>query len=377
MKILHIIPTYKPAFVYGGPIFSVALLCENLALAGHEMTVFSTTANGPAELDIPPGTTRNVEGVQVTYFRRLTKDHTHFSPALMWQVWRQCRRFQVIHLHAWWTLPILFSVLICWLRGVKPVLSPRGMLSDFSFQKNHSSGKGLFHAFAGKFLLKKTCLHLTAEAESQETAGLGSSRFVLPNLIQLAPPHTAPARDNAEFVILFLSRIHPKKNIEGLIEALSRVSFDFRLQIAGNGEPDYLEKLKSLIAAKNLENKTAWIGEAYDAEKFRLYAAADLLVLPSFNENFANVVIEALSAGTPVLVSDAVGLSDYVRSNDLGWVCETAPEAIAQALTDAFMQKQKRDAIRQKAPGLIRREFSQEQLIEQYLEAYKIYICNA
>ncbi|RME09021.1 MAG: glycosyl transferase, partial [Bacteroidetes bacterium] len=55
MKILQLIPTYKPAYVYGGPIFSVSKLCETLAAEGHEVRMLTTTANGPDELQVPTG----------------------------------------------------------------------------------------------------------------------------------------------------------------------------------------------------------------------------------------------------------------------------------------------------------------------------------
>jgi glycosyltransferase involved in cell wall biosynthesis len=374
LKFLHIIGTYKPAYIYGGPIFSISLLCENLAKAGHEVEVFTTTANGPVELDVPIGKKMDVDGVTVTYFRRLTKDHSHLSPGLFWQVWKRCREFDVVHVHAWWNLPAIVSVLICWLRGVKPVMSPRGMLSGFSFEKSNASVKAIFHRTAGRFLLKKTTLHLTAAAEQEETQGIGADSFVLPNFIQTAAaPHSSLlASHSLPFTLIFLSRIHPKKNLEGLFEALAMVSFDFRLQIAGKGEDAaYADQLKERAVSMGISQKIEWLGEVYEEEKFRRYAEASLFVLPSFNENFANVVIEALSAGTPVLVSEEVGLAEYVRENDLGWICGTNPRDIATALEEIFLNENKRAEIRRKAPAIAERDFSPKALTDKYLEQYR------
>ena len=376
MKFLHIIGTYKPAYIYGGPIFSVGFLCENLAKAGHEVEVFSTTANGPVELDVPIGKKMDVEGVTVTYFRRLTKDHSHLSPGMFWQVWKRCREFDVVHVHAWWNLPAIVSVLICWLRGVKPVMSPRGMLSGFSFEKSNASVKAIFHRTAGRFLLKKTTLHLTADAEQEETKGIGADSFVLPNFIQTAEAvgsdQSPITNRQSPFTLIFLSRIHPKKNLEGLFEALTKVSFDFRLQIAGKGEAEgYADQLKELAVSKGISQKIEWIGEVYEGEKFQRYAEANLFVLPSFNENFANVVIEALSAGTPVLVSEEVGLAKYVTENELGWTCGTSPGEIAAALEEIFSNENKRAEISRKAPGIVEKDFSPKALTDKYLEVYR------
>lgn len=385
MKILHLIPTYKPAYIYGGPIFSVSLLCENLAKAGHEVKMLTTTANGPDELDVPIGVPQDVDGVNTIYFRRWTKDHSHLSPALTWQMWKDCRRYDVVHFHSWWNIPTLVSVLLCWLRGVKPVLSPRGMLSDFSFEKKHASLKALFHRTVGRFLLRKTCLHLTSEAEKAEVASIGADSFILPNFIQLAPDAQSPIPDSsaspaggqAPFTLLFLSRIHPKKNLENLFEALTRVDFDFLFQIAGMGEESYIRKLKERTSSMELKDKVQWLGPLHGKEKFERYVAADLFVLPSINENFANVVIEVLSEGTPVLVSEGVGLANYVKENGLGWVCDTAPEDIARMLTTIHSRPEKLGAIRQAAPDIIRQDFSPETLTQRYIKAYQSLISRA
>lgn len=377
MKILHLIPTYKPAYIYGGPIFSISLLCEQLAKAGCEVRMLTTTANGAGELNVPVGKKIDVDGVETIYFRRLTKDHSHLSPGLMRQIWLDCKRYDLVHIHSWWNIPVMFSVLACWLRGVRPVLSPRGMLSDFTFQKNSRSPKAIFHRTLGRFLLRKTHLHLTSEAEKKESQDIGQDSFVLPNLIQTAEGITLQHPENEVFTICFLSRIHPKKNLEGLFGALRKVSFDFHLRIAGTGDASYLQALKELAASGGLAEKTEWVGELYDDEKFHFFAGADLFVLPSFNENFANVVIEVLSTGTAVLVSEEVGLSAYVRENALGWTSSTEPADIAERLTQIFSSKNELRNIRERAVKVVERDFSPRALALKYIEQYKKLIANA
>ncbi len=373
MKILHIIPTYKPAYIYGGPIFSVSLICENLVKAGHEVLMLTTTANGKEELQVPIGKTQTVDGVPTIYFKRWTKDHTHFSPALMWNVFVKCKKYDAVHIHSWWNIPVMVSVLLCWLRGVKPILSPRGMLSDFTFGENHSSIKGFFHNTIGKFLLKKTRLHMTAEAEQKECENIGADSFVLPNYIQLNSGKNLLKNSNEKklFSLLFLSRIHPKKNIENLFKALKNVNFEFQLNMAGMGEEVYLSELKKRAGELGIANKVNWLGPVHGDEKFEIYAKADLLVLPSFNENFANVVIESLSAGTPVMVSGHVGLADYVKQNGLGWICGTDAEGIQETLETIFTDKNRLAEISKKAAEIIQRDFSPAELTKKYIAEYK------
>lgn len=371
MKILQIIPTYKPAWVYGGPIFSVSKLCETLAAAGHEVRMLTTTANGPEELSVPVGKKVMVDRVEVFYYRRFTKDHTHLSPGLIRAVWRQCRKYDAVHIHAWWNIPVLMAVLACWLRGVRPVLSPRGMLSDFSFGKSNPLSKRLIHKFGGSFLLRKVKLHLTAEAEKQEVERLGyKGGLVIPNIIDQAAEPGPPLPRNTPPELLFLSRIHPKKNLELLFRSLAQVKQDWRLCIAGDGEKEYIEALKKLAGELNIAQRIKWLGHLSGEEKFDHYRSADLFVLTSHNENFANVVIEALSCGTPVLLTKGVGLSEYVSRNGLGWVCEAKQENVVQCLNEFFGNPDLARSFAAKARPTVERDFSAKALVSRYLELY-------
>ena len=112
-----------------------------------------------------------------------------------------------------------------------------------------------------------------------------------------------------------------------MIRALPAITIPCLLTIAGDGEPAYVESLKKIAADNGLEDKIDWIGFQSN-DKFDLLQAHDLFVLPSYDENFGNVVIESLSVGTAVLISEDVGLEDYVNVNNLGWICHTNPESL-------------------------------------------------
>ncbi|MBD3750388.1 MAG: glycosyltransferase [Sphingobacteriales bacterium] len=441
MRILHITASYQPAFVYGGPIYSVAALCEALQTedgsresevespelgvgskraAGIKkeslmsdsisrsalqaslpegekkilVKVYTTLANGKEELPYQNGEMKLVDGVPVHYFKRITKDHSHFSPALLWHLWKTAKNYDIIHIHAWWNLVSMGAVLICLLKGIKPIVSPRGMLGDYTFSK----GKTLFHHLIGKYLLRRCDFHATTLMEAEEIVkrigrrksevrsqksriksieivdlmenqltvgsselgvdcqqdqvrntekeirskkqelGVGSSEsevssheskirkrnikiFVVHNIVQVPQPLPQRGRIfDGTLKLIFLSRIHPKKGIELLLDALSEVEFPFSLSIVGEGEVDYVESLKLKVQSLDLSSKINWMGAVYGDEKFKLLSNHDILVLPSFNENFANVVIESITVGTPVLISDQVGLSTWVEKNNSGLI---------------------------------------------------------
>jgi glycosyltransferase involved in cell wall biosynthesis len=322
MKILHIVPSYKPAYVYGGPIESVARLCEGLVAAGHTVHVYTTTANGKTELDITPGATVDVDGVQVTYFKRITKDPTHVSPALWKHLYKSVADYDVVHIHSWWNILVMVAAKICLLKGAKVIIAPRGMLSQYIFNSGSSKIKKALHSMFGRSLLKKSIFHATAEAEYNECRQLipGWNGFVMPNILSL-PNIPIQHKGNQDFTLIFLSRVHPKKGLELLFEAVSKLNFNVLLKIAGVGEEQYIEQLKQLALHLGINDKVVWLGWKNREDKFVELMNADLFTLVSLNENFANVVIESLHMGTAVLVSQDVALANFVQKQDAGWVC--------------------------------------------------------
>lgn len=372
LKILQICASYKPAFVYGGPTMSVAMLSEELTKEGISVVVYTTTANGAAELPVPTGTPVNVDGVNVYYFKRWTKDHSHFSPALFKQLWSHGKEFDIVHIHAWWNLVSIISCLICVLKKLPVTVSPRGTLSAYSFLHRHTVIKAFFHETAGKFLLNRSHVHVTAWNEQCALQKIARPKSIteLPNLVKL-PVNMPPVcqNDPEAFRIIFLSRIDEKKGLDLLLMALKNIEVPYRLTIAGTGDEAYIQRLKSLLPTEGIVNVT-WAG--YQAQdKFALLSAHDLFVLPSYDENFGNAVAESLSMGTAVLVSQEVGLADFVSQFDLGWICRPDTGSISAAINRIAQSEAPRLAeIRKVAPAVIRENFQGSPLTKRYIEMY-------
>ena len=377
MKIIQISASYKPASVYGGPTQSVSKLSEELCNYGLQVEVLTTLANGKTELSFPAGKLTGIDGVPVFFFKRLTKDHSHFSPALLKYLWLTINKTKeplIIHIHAWWNLVSVLSCLFAQLKKVPVVLSPRGTLSSYSFGNNHISVKKWMHLLAGKKLLAKCCFHVTSEQEKQEIIRLLHPKqiTVIPNFIRFpAHPEFITTDRTAALKLLFFSRIEAKKGLEILLEALDEIQIPYQLTIAGTGEPEYINHLKKIVAKRSMERFVNWIGFQDYESKFRVLQDHDLLVLPSYNENFGNVVIESLAVGTAVLISNKVGLADYVKRNNLGWNFDNQPEKLRQQLVEINSKRDRLYAIRLQAPKQIREDFAEEQLVKQYIHLYQ------
>jgi glycosyltransferase involved in cell wall biosynthesis len=380
MMLVQICPSYKPAYKYGGPTVSISMLCEQLQSTSLKVLVLTTTGNGDKELRVQCNTITRVDGVSVRYFKRLTKDHSHFSPALCLALHQHIRKVKksnanlIIHIHSWWNLVSILSCLIARLHNISTVISPRGMLTDYSFRHNNGLIKKCIHIMLGKWLLNGCHLHATSDKEKQDILSFLQPKtiVVIPNIVSL--PALAPIRLTTRpcqpFKLLFFSRIDEKKGIELLLSAVAKLSIDYKLTIAGTGTYTYINTLKSLTATLEIAQNVTWLGHIALQQKYVELSRHDLLVLPSFNENFANVVIESLSVGTAVLISDQVGVADYILASGLGWVSKLNSAELAANIMEISRSKGKLTHIRINAPKRIAADFNSSRLRNRYLDFY-------
>lgn len=368
MKALFITPSYKPAYVYGGPTFSVSNTAENLSNY-IEVQVITTTANGENELLINTNEIQIVDKVRVIYFNRQTKDHSHLSFGLLSYLWNHGSEYEIIHIQSWWNLTSIFSAAICYLRNWKYIVTPRGMLSPYTF--NNSKLKKLFHSIFGDEVLKHSTIQSTSNNEYNKLKMLNDNYqvCVIPNHIDFNLPQIDKG-SNEIAQLLFLSRVHPKKGIENLINALPFLENGFHLNIVGDGDHVYINDLKSLVNKLNLNDKITWHGSLYENDKYQIYAKSDFMILPSQDENFANNVIESLMFGTPVVLSKEVGLADFVVEKDLGWVYDGSHDNLVEVMNNAMNDKIRILEINKKARRILLEEFDANKINNQYIEMY-------
>ena len=172
-----------------------------------------------------------------------------------------------------------------------------------------------------------------------------------PYIFDLAPfrdlPGPSLARDSigaaqtSDPVILFLSRLHYKKQPEVLIDAaaiLRDAGRAFRVLIAGTGEPGYEAQLRERVARLNLGDVVHFLGLVVGEEKVSLYQRADVFSLPTSQENFGFVLTESLACGTPAVTTRGTDIWRELEACGGAIVTEGAPEqtaaAIAQLLDD-------------------------------------------
>ncbi len=139
--------------------------------------------------------------------------------------------------------------------------------------------------------------------------------------------------------MLVLSRLHPKKGLDVLIDAFIALVQagklpNWRLVIAGDGPSDYVSKLKG--AASQQSDRIEFTGWLDNDKKHAMLDGASLLALPSHQENFGLCVMEALSHSVPVLVSPDVNLATEIVSANAGWVAAVEKDALTAKLAEAL-----------------------------------------
>jgi glycosyltransferase involved in cell wall biosynthesis len=337
MKLLHIVPSYLPAVRYGGPIQSVHGLCAALAARGHAVEVFTTNVDGKGESDVPLGVPVERDGVKVWYFPVPALRRLYWSPALGAALQERARGFDLVHTHSVFLWPTWAAARAARARGVPYVVSPRGMLVDALIRKKNPYAKRAWIALAERRNLAGAALvHFTSRLEAKEAAYLSlpvRRSCVIPN--GLGAESFARARDGApgprDAFLLFLGRISWKKGLDRLIAALARIP-DCRLVIAGDDDENLRPGLEAQAAAAGVGDRVAFVGPAYGEQKAALLRRSLLTVLPSYSENFGNVVLESLAAGCPVVVTPEVGAADVVRESGGGAVLDGAPAALGAGI---------------------------------------------
>ncbi len=349
MNVLHVVPTYVPAWRHGGPILAVHGLCKALAARGHEVTVFTTDVHGDGRLDVSLAEPVAVDGVEVWYFpvryfpvlsRRL-----YVSPALGAAARAGMRRFDVLHLHSVFLWPTSAAARVAERAGVPYAVSPRGMLVPALMRARGRWRKRAWMLFAERRTLERAAaLHATSDLEAEEAARMGLSLppvAVIPNGIDPAPwdgdveALSLPVRTllGAGPFALFLGRLSWKKGLDRLIPALAQAP-GITLAVAGNDEEGLTAGLARLARSCGVAQRVAFLGPVHGADKAALLHRSLALVLPSHSENFGNVVLESWSAGRPALVTPEVGLAAAVRETGGGRVVAGDPRQLGEALRE-------------------------------------------
>lgn len=389
MKILHIVPSYLPAYRYGGPIWSVHNLNKWLVKAGAEVTVLTTDANAGERLDTPLGTPVDIDGVKVYYFP-VKFSGWFYSPEMKKAAEKMIPDFDLVHITSVFLGASSIGAHYAKKYGKPYIISPRGSLMTATLAKKWLKKK-IYLALVERHNLRgAAAIHFTTEAEKEEymKAGLPlKNPIVLPNGLDLSEfPEDFP---KGEFrkkygieagrrIVLFLSRLSWKKGLDILIPAFAELAGleNAALVLAGGDDEGYKKTTEELISKFGIKDKVIFTGMITGREKIAAYRDADVFVLPSHAENFANVVLEALAMRVPTIVSPEVGLSSNLEEHEAAAVVPRDPKNICAAMLSVFEEPEKWRKISENGHHLVRREYSWTNIAESLLREYDAIVKN-
>ena len=392
MKVLHIIPSV--AKVRGGPSQAVIEMVKALRSQGCNAEIATTNDNGVNLLEVPlfilSDQLTEFGNVPIRFFPRFSpaiaavREFAYSSSFTTW-LWQHITDYDLIHVHAIFSYTSTIAMAIARIKKVPYINRPLGQLCVWSLQQSQLRKKIYLNLIEKSNLHHSKFLHFTAEQEREEFEQLGLKipNFVLPHGVHIYS-EIPNARQNLHQIlqipdrvpiILFMSRIHPKKGLEYLIAALGKLKNqnhqEFALAIAGNGETEYIKQLKDLAIENNLSDRIHWLGFVEGETKYLYLQGADLFALTSYSENFGIAVIEALASATPVLITKGVAIAPMVREQNIGYVTELDVEAIAQAIQSILAQPQASQQIGDRAQQYISEHYSWANISRSLLEKYE------
>ena len=223
----------------------------------------------------------------------------------------------VLHVHGLWEWCNVQAMAVARRAGVPVAVTAHGMLDDWSMDQGGFKKRLFLRLVLRRALASNVHLHFTAEAERQQASQwIGDApSSVIPYVLDVAPflECEPPATRDCTVVphVLLLSRLHPKKGVERLIDAagvITRQGLAVRWTIAGPTDEAYLASLRRRVDDRGLSDCVAFPGMVSGQAKIDLYRSADLFVLPTSQENFGLVLIEAMASGVPVITTRGVDI---------------------------------------------------------------------
>jgi len=289
----------------------------------------------------------------------------------------------LIHIHALFSFTSMAAAWAARRAGVPYVLRPLGTLATYGINQRRPWLKRLSLAWLeGPALRQASAVHFTSDDEMREASqtGIPMKCVVIPLGIEAFKPIDGalvrarfPALRSARY-LLYLSRLDPKKNIEGLLRAFGLCAaswHDLKLLVAGDGAPGYVADLKGLAEELGLRERVVWAGHIDGDLKTSALAGAELFVLPSYSENFGIAAAEALMAGLPCVLGRGVAIAQDVVDAGAGVAVAPDPGSIAAGLMQVMADAEVRAAMSARAVALAQDKYSAQAMGANLVALYE------
>jgi glycosyltransferase involved in cell wall biosynthesis len=377
MRVLHVISGIDPTL--GGPSVALAGLAAAQVAEGLSVSVVTTWTEAATNRAAHPLREAGVEVHLIGPAKGKLSRHPDVKTVLR----KLIPEAEVVHIHALWEEIQHQAAMISRSLDVPYIMRPCGMLDPWSLSQNALMKKAYIAWRLRRDLNGAAAIHFTAQAEADLTAPLRlvSPRIIEPNGVDLTEFQNAPpigsfrARHGIDAdrpLVLFLSRIHKKKGLDLLIPAFAMSGIpNAILVLAGPDNEGYGPTVQRLIDYHHLRDRVIITGMLHGSERIAALSDADLFVLPSYSENFGVVVVEALAAGTPVIISDQVNIQREIAQGGVGAVVVLETSVLSKELARWLTDDDMRAAAAARAKPFVADRYDWHRIAQRWTQHYQ------
>lgn len=381
MKVLHVIPSLSPA--HGGPSVALPIIERALSDVGIVVDTVTTDDDGPGKHCVKAlGMPLCENGVTRWYFKKESEFYKISRPLRRW-LKQEVARYDLVHIHAAFSFASTVAAHTARREQIPYILRPLGVLNRYGMTQRRAFLKRLsWKWLEGPLFRDADAVHFTSEDEQIEAESLGQplQSVVIP--IGLERPEVGiPERFYNTYprlrdkrIVLFLSRLDPKKNIESLVRAIATLQSDvpgIALVIAGDGDTEYEAALRKLSDDLGVSGLVYWLGRVDGDLKWHMLASAEIFILPSFSENLGIAVLEAMFARLPCVVTPGVALSREISAAGAGLVVSPDAKSIAVGLSRLLRDRKSSSLFGANAFRLAETEFSASTMAKNLSRLYQ------
>ena len=347
------------ASYYGGPARSVSGLAKILADSGLDIGLWAADQSFPAAFksDQIPAQLTILQGT--------------FEQAIAQFGWPD-----IFHDNGLWWVHNRKIARVAHAYNIPRMVSLRGMIEPWALNHHRWKKALAWQLYQRRHLQIASCFHGTAskEADNAKKLGLSPRCFVIPNSIDITVPAYFPHQQSSSGtrVALFLGRLHPVKGLEPFIAAWAQVRPQgWTVKFAGPDENNYMEKLKTRLTNLDLLEQFEFLGSVEGVQKASLMQQADLLIQPSYSENFGMSIAEALAYGVPVLTTTGTPWSQIAEKGCGWWVPLTHENLVAAIQQETAYDVEQLQKMGANGKALIQNQFSGTHVSRCFVNAYE------
>ncbi len=377
LRVLHV--TSSIDATSGGPVTALAGLTQAQVMAGIRTSVVSNYRINDHRTVVDRMYDASVN-VRLTGPVRGSIGWSQGSGRLIRNMIKQA---DVVHIHAIWEDLLYKAARAAWKQGVPYIIRPCGMLEPWSLGQK-AFKKKLYMRLRLRWMLNHAAaINFTGALEQASAIPLQiqSSSIVEPIGLDLHDFAQLPARGTFRalypelgnrLLVLFLSRLHPKKGLEFLIPAFCKAAVsDAMLVIAGPDSDGYRAQVEKMAVEHGVRDRTIFTGMLHGTQRVAALVDADLFVLPSHQENFGIVVIEALAAGLPVLISKNVNIYPEIVATGFGSAVALDVDEIAGEMRRWLGDNELRKVVRERGPAFVREHYDWKHIALRWAHHYR------